>query len=154
METLQDNLKSASWWLGVVLVSILINIISAYLKSRTDSLFSKFSTKWRLRSIARKEAEKAELDYLQSNPCEHVFLGLQELRHRVRSGAYLVFGFMLGTFGIPLLEQDDLFLRASAVFFMLLAIVALLISGFEHSWAVRLQRLLTDARKSKYAVYF
>jgi hypothetical protein len=59
-----NNLTSISWWIGVVIVGILLNIASMYLKSPIDWLFSLISTKYRTRSKAKKAEREAKIKNL------------------------------------------------------------------------------------------
>jgi hypothetical protein len=53
-----NNVTSISWWIGVVIVGILVNLAAIYLKSPLDRLLSSISTKYRIKS----KPQKAELD--------------------------------------------------------------------------------------------
>jgi hypothetical protein len=58
------DLQSGYWWITVVLVGFVINILSAYLKSPIDRIISSFSSVRRLRNeqrSARIEDESNEL---------------------------------------------------------------------------------------------
>lgn len=53
MEKLLNDFSSPSWWIGIVLVTIVLNIASAYLKPRIDSALLRSSGWWRARSATR-----------------------------------------------------------------------------------------------------
>ena len=59
-----NNLTSISWWIGVVIVGILLNIASMYLKSPIDQGLSLVSTKYRTRSKAKKAEREAKIKNL------------------------------------------------------------------------------------------
>lgn len=67
MDELWGNLTSPYWWLSVVLVSVLINLASAYLKSAIDRLFSRIFSAWRARSDQRQAAHTRELAAMVGN---------------------------------------------------------------------------------------
>lgn len=59
MDEFYQNLSSLGWWLGVVAVGLVLNIVSAYLKTPFDRLFSAASSRWSRRSeLARTEEAK------------------------------------------------------------------------------------------------
>jgi hypothetical protein len=78
------NLSSIYWWLSIVIVGILINLFSAYLKIKLDTRLSTVSSWWRKRSEARKTRRLAELDRLRGNPNEQIMLALSEVRKLVK----------------------------------------------------------------------
>ena len=43
-----------SWFISVVVVGVLINIASAYIKPPLDKVMGRYSNKWRARSIEKK----------------------------------------------------------------------------------------------------
>ena len=57
MRSLVDQMSSPAWWIGVVIVGILINLVSAYCKGPIDRLLGALSTKWATRSaVLRNES--------------------------------------------------------------------------------------------------
>jgi hypothetical protein len=60
MADFTNNLTSISWWIGVVIVGILLNLVAIYLKSPIDRcfifIFSKSQT-WSKAKIAEREAK-------------------------------------------------------------------------------------------------
>ena len=88
MDEFAKTITSLSWWLGVVLVGILLNVISAYLKSPLDKFFSSISKRWRTRSeIARLQRERLIAE-LRENPTRQALLLEEENRYRLRGIVY------------------------------------------------------------------
>ena len=54
MEDIFKQLNSPSWWIGVVVVGIIINITSVYLKTFFEKSFSKISSRYRIRYEKKK----------------------------------------------------------------------------------------------------
>lgn len=80
MDELRKNLTSGSWWIGVVIVGVIINLISAYLKSPTDTLFNRFSV-WRSSRTEKLRTErKNRISLLKSNPHEQLMAQFREMR--------------------------------------------------------------------------
>jgi hypothetical protein len=55
MKEIQVALTSPFWWFSVVLIGIVINILSSFLKSYFDKFLSSISDWWRTKSNAQKE---------------------------------------------------------------------------------------------------
>jgi flagellar biosynthesis protein FlhB len=90
MNEFTNNLTSFSWWLGVVVVGLLINLVSAYLKSPIDNLGSKFSTSWRNRTLRSREKFKLDVDKAIKDQNWRNFCSTQALIHRSKSNAWLL----------------------------------------------------------------
>lgn len=88
------NLSSLYWWISVVIVGILINLGSAYLKSRLDASLSKTSTWWRQRSELQKAQRQALLDKVRGDTNEQTQLSFRQLKSLVSS----VWALALSTF--------------------------------------------------------
>ena len=67
-----NNLTSISWWIGVVIVGLVIHIVGTYLKSPIDRLFSSISTKYQTRSKAKKAVREARIANLVGNRHEQI----------------------------------------------------------------------------------
>jgi hypothetical protein len=96
MKDFLNNLSSINWWIGVVVVGILINLISGYIKSKLDSRLSNASTWWQKRSSVQKEKREKALEMLRNNPHEQVMLALAGLRDRMRCIFFSVLGSLVG----------------------------------------------------------
>lgn len=68
MQQFLADVQSPSWWAGVVIVGIVINVVSAYLKAPIDAALARHSSWWRNRSESsiRRRAELLEL--LRASP--------------------------------------------------------------------------------------
>jgi hypothetical protein len=62
------DLTSFHWWMGVVIVGILINLISDYLKPRADKLLSSMSTWYGTRTESLSKAGREMIyKYIYNN---------------------------------------------------------------------------------------
>jgi hypothetical protein len=74
------NLKSPGWWFGVVLVSFLINLASAYAKPLIDRCMSRVSDRRRKKlELAKSELER-EAKIAERRPDGVVLVTLEELK--------------------------------------------------------------------------
>jgi hypothetical protein len=80
MREFVTNVYSPSWWIGVVLVSFLINLASAYAKPSLDRLWARYSA--RRRSQLEQNREKLDRQFadIMSTPDGIVLLSVDELR--------------------------------------------------------------------------
>jgi hypothetical protein len=138
MDDLRDNLTSMSYWVCVVLATVLINIGTAYLKPVLDKWASHLSARRRLQSEAQEIAMAAKRDYLKANPSELVFVGLQEIRHLIRS-----LSAVLTPYGTVISRVLSIFCLVLGLFYVV---------GAQSEWneATRLKRLLGEARSSTF----
>lgn len=67
MEDFANNLVSEYWWLSVVVVSVVINLLSAYLFKHMDNSVSKAFSWWRMRSESRAKKFQLEVAALREN---------------------------------------------------------------------------------------
>lgn len=97
MESFLEQLSSLSWWLSVVVVGIVINLVTAYAKPKLDSSLSSVSGWWRDRTEQQKAERTAKVDFLRSSKDEQIHAALDDLRDRIRALYLLLVGvfFML-----------------------------------------------------------
>lgn len=91
MDEFAKSLTSINWWLGVVLVGILLNVLSSYLKPVVDNLFSKVSFWWRNRSEDARDARARIVAELRSDRHKQILMLAVENRRRLQSIGYLIY---------------------------------------------------------------
>lgn len=99
MDKFVETLKSPVWWIGVVLVGILINIASAYLKPRLDKLLARVSRSIQERNEKSSNRRKALVNLLIADPHKQTILANHELRCRIRSHGFHFHGLLLAGIG-------------------------------------------------------
>jgi len=79
-----------------VIAGILINLLSAYLKSPLDKILASTSAWWRRKSEARRQAWEMRIDLIRSSDKVRNATALLEIRHRLQSITMLLLAiFML-----------------------------------------------------------
>ena len=157
MKEIFEQITSPTWWVTVVIVGILINLASAYLKDPTDRIASRFSSARREQSAKRLNQRKEKIEYLASNPSEIPIAAMQEIRYRIR--AMFAFIGLLGFFAIGLAgfkNSEDpkvggVGVISSTAFLMGFACCTLGVHF--QGRAVSIERIVIEARKSKYDDY-
>lgn len=95
MDELYKNLGSLSWWVGVVVVGVILNLVSTYLKSPIDALLSAASSYWRRRSERSRNIEAQKIEELRDDPNARNLLLAEEIRCRLRHLSFLLFAIFL-----------------------------------------------------------
>jgi hypothetical protein len=93
MKNFFTQLTSISWWLSVVTVGFLINILSVYITRRLDTRLSRVSSWWRRKSDEKAARKKRDLAWLQQSQVNVTIFALAELRSRIRALTMLVLAF-------------------------------------------------------------
>lgn len=98
------NITSIYWWISVVVVGIMINLISYYLRKRLDNRLSAMSTWWSTRSKKQKDKRQKLILRLRNSQHEQILFAFSEMRCRIGAVMSLVFTL---TFIVmfPLLEK-------------------------------------------------
>lgn len=99
MSDFLNNLTSISWWIGVVIVGILLNLAANYLKSPTDKLVSSISTKYQTRSKAKKAEREAKIKELVGNKYEQILFAAGAIHTLVSSVFWHLTALFFVTFG-------------------------------------------------------
>jgi len=92
MESFINQISTPSWWISVVAVGIVINLVSTYLKPTVDGGLSNISSWWRKRSEAEKDKKQKYLEKLRGNNEEQFFAATDDLRERIRAIHLLLIG--------------------------------------------------------------
>jgi hypothetical protein len=100
MNEFLSNLSSLSWWLGVVVVGIGINILSPYLNKGLEKILIRTSTNFRNKAMERSEKRKSRIDELKANQHKQIMFAFKEQRLRIRSLDGFVSGTLISFLGI------------------------------------------------------
>ena len=150
------NLSSVYWWISVVVVGVVINVASAYLKTRLDTRLSKLSVWWRNKSEAQKGRRDEEVKKLRDDKQYQIIVGFREMRHRLRSIGLLIFGVLF--FGMVTIFNDMTrripasFGSAPSIFKMVIlaiAALAVLLATREQQNAIKAKLILFEALSPK-----
>jgi len=89
---LLDELLSLRFWIAVVVVGILVNLASVWLKSRLDGIGGAFSTNIRLRNQARANRRAVTIARVAADPQEQILLAFREMRMHLWALSLFVLG--------------------------------------------------------------
>jgi len=156
MKTFLTNLTSLYWWVSVVIVGILINLTSAYLKNRLDGRLSRISGWWRKRSEAKKAETEQSVVNLVDNPHEQYMAAFDGLRHGLRavtvfllSVLALVSGEVASTLGqLKMGGRSGIRLpeALATLFFFALGSVFAILTVLEWKTSIAIFNLIAEAR--------
>lgn len=148
MDEFLKNMTSGYWWLSVVAVGIVVNLVSGILEKRLGGLGSSTSAWMRLRSEKKRKAYQAEVARLVAKPelLPHFFQ--EETRWRMRALLMLGMFFLVGLMLVaPDLGAQPLFGGSWVRYVGLYCSIGLLISFKLDDRADRIQEIIRDARK-------
>jgi membrane protein implicated in regulation of membrane protease activity len=78
-------MSSLSWWVGVVIVGIVLNVVAAYLKPLMDRVGSRTSTRWKSRTERLQRERNERIAALSQNTDDQILTALNSLRYQHES---------------------------------------------------------------------
>lgn len=157
-----NNITSISWWIGVVVVGILVNIAGMYLKSPIDRCLSSISTKYQTRSKAKKAERELKIRNLVGNKHEQILFASRINFTSLKGVAcylFAIFFTIMNTFlivvaflSITVTTVEKLWqLKAILLFGIMLGFLALFVGTSMFTEAIDDQKILkeTKDRESK-----
>lgn len=84
MDEFLRDFMSLGWWIGVVAVGLVLNIVGAYAKSPLDRIFSAASSHWSRRSELARAEEEERIALLRDDQEARTLLLAEEFRCRLR----------------------------------------------------------------------
>ncbi|MBI3174938.1 MAG: hypothetical protein HYZ25_14530 [Chloroflexi bacterium] len=144
------NLNSPAWWFTAVVVAIIINLASSYLKEPLDNSLSKVSSWWRFRS----EKQKAKDESISNLYSQDEFAILVEF-NRIIILTILAFTVLIGsitflTFGVSGNPADTFRYIVSTIIILFICIFSTTIF-FYVFYRFRLMYLAIDKRNARLA---
>jgi len=147
MDEFYKNLSSASWWLSVVIVGILINLASALLFRKLDSRLSAISLRWRTRSKARKEQTEKRIAWLVANPSEQTYVATLAIRRLIIAATDLLVGLLSFTLASILILSNHPVSTVLSICFTLFIFPAIITSLRNQFKAFAFWEMIREARK-------
>lgn len=98
MEEMFTELAKPYWWISVVVVGIVINIVSSYFKNYVDNCFSRAFSWWRNRSVEKKAEWLRTVDWIKQSEKHLLIQSFQESRERLRAIHFLLLGCLIAVF--------------------------------------------------------
>jgi hypothetical protein len=83
MPDLLASVTSVSWWFSVVVVGILVNLVSAYMKPTLDQVRGRASKRWRDSNAAAKAKFEAHVDQLCRDGDERLYARFDALYYQM-----------------------------------------------------------------------
>lgn len=119
MDELLNNLTSTYWWLSVVVVGLIINLVSSYLKPPLDAIGSKTFHAWKARSERANKMYVKKVDALAAAPHTQVLFMLRAQSLRAKSNGWsltAIFALALYQSSVWLGDQSPLHADQTAPF--------------------------------------
>jgi hypothetical protein len=150
MDEFIKSLSSPAWWIGVVAVGVILNVVSTYLKSGIEGVANMLIHRWRVLSDKNEAAKIVILTRIRQNAKFRRFMHETETRKRLSAIHYSLYALCIFALGVMLATSPDLaeFKTWAKAVYLFAAIVAFF--GVEASIdAVNVNRALVDAQKNE-----
>ena len=98
MDEILNSFSSPAWWFSAVFLAVLVNVVSAYLKSPIDKLFSKVFATWRSRNDLARARYASRLKQIGASSDLQMLCLLEALALRSKSNSWLVVVVINGLF--------------------------------------------------------
>ena len=104
MDEILKSFSSPAWWFSAVIVALVINIISSYLKPQFDRFFSSIFISWRNRSSTAKLKYEERVRMVSKDTDLQIIYLLEAVTHRSRSIGWLTVVVIDGLFLLASLQ--------------------------------------------------
>lgn len=118
MQKFLTDISSIYWWIGVVLVGIVINLFSSYLKNKIDSFMGKISELYAIENERKKELYAGAVRAMIDNPQlmnAVLFYGLSD---RINATHFFIYSLLLSVIGYNIGNDSTFFLILKVLFFL------------------------------------
>lgn len=141
MDEFIKGLSSPSWWYGVVIVGILINIISTLLIKFFNFLLKQTSERWRDTENVKNIKRLNTIEKIRSNEKLLYFYMLSEIRYIACSASYCIFSLCCFFWAVQISKSHILI----SIIGLIVATIALHIGFRDFNKAIKLHYLIKDA---------
>lgn len=155
MDKLLQDMSSIYWWISVVIVGLVINLVSSYLKPPLDALGGKTFHAWKAKSDRAKRLHDHNVSLLSSNPHAQVIAMLRTQSLRAKSNGWSLTALLTLVLGLsstwtgfqPLLPPEhEAVLGGTLRFLNVMFIVSVVLSMRLAYAAADLEVLVSDAQ--------
>ena len=129
MDKILSDISSTSWWVGVIIVGVMVNLISSFLSRKMDSLHTIVS-RWRVnRSESLKKEHQMKVNELAGNSSRQILVAIEESNLRMKAIyklllAVVVTGFaFMNIYIMPLFVTPNIVDRIFTITFFVLALL-------------------------------
>ncbi len=149
MTNTPSSFLSYEWWISVVVVGLIINLVSAYAKAKIDVQVAKLSRWWATQNEKERLERTRRIELIKSSPQLQHLLGVQSVRRIVTGSAYALgslFFAILRAFSPFPMEESPSFLvqvRLYSPLFIMAILIGMAVSDIQTS--MKLQAELSDA---------
>ena len=79
MEKILDDISQPSWWVSVLIVGFVVNLLSAYAKPLIDKILSKYFSRYRQRVKERERSRNLILEEAVSNDVAYIDIRIDSI---------------------------------------------------------------------------
>lgn len=146
MEGFARDIASLHWWLAVVTVGVIINIVSVYAHRHLDRALSNWSSRYRKHAELRIAKRRDYIEALRQDGQKRTEAAIDEIRNRLRFIQFILFGAVLFLLAVHMrmTAPANTFVSNLALLFGAIAImsaVPYIFAAFDQ------ERLLNESRR-------
>ncbi|HEX9928943.1 MAG TPA: hypothetical protein VGB02_10455 [Pyrinomonadaceae bacterium] len=124
-----SNISTIYWWVSVVVVGILLNVFSAYIRDALDWIFSRLSKWWSVRTETKRAERQKQLKLLFNDKEAQDEMIREEFRDRLNAIKIFIFSIMCILIGcyidFRLQQQYSLSLMIASYSFFIFSLILL-----------------------------
>ncbi len=117
MESFLKDLTTPNWWMGVVVVGILINLVSPLIGTMLGRSSSRLLSYWRVRSEKQRTSDQRLVERLRSSEYERVMAATQEVSQLLRATLLFVAAVFLCLIGLVSRGEEQM--KGASLFLMI-----------------------------------
>ena len=141
-------MMTLDWWVGVVIVGLVINVLAAYLKPRCDALFATLSRSWSTRTADRRRARDTRIERMKGNKEEQMVVLIESLHKRVRGIGGILFGMIITVIALSFPPHKTLFgILSARIMILFLAQVPIMMGFSDWFDVIRIRGEIHEAQK-------
>jgi hypothetical protein len=84
MEIYANTILNVKWWMGVVVVGLVLSLAASYLRTWIDQGLSAVSKRWAERTERSKAERATHVQHLRDHPQQQMYVLGEEMRCRFR----------------------------------------------------------------------
>lgn len=143
MDEFVKNLSSPSWWLGVFVVGLIVEMLGGSLRDWLGKLLAKISEYWALKRRIRSKKQQQLLRDLKSDDTLLCLYAMRESRYRTRALFALVLGIVFMGVALQLVDTN----KWLSIFMLTLSFLNLTGALSDHASAMYVKHIVESVKQ-------
>ncbi len=147
MEEFFVQISQPVWWISVIVVGILVNLVSAYLKEKMDRTMASTSMWWRNRSARRVKAWAELVSKIRLDEKEYRRALRKQDEHRFHTMAFATFGIFTVISATVMRGEETMINQVITIILFFMSTLLFGVAHIEFSGAKRISDAIKQAEK-------